>query len=167
MTKRIKTTKQEIATYWASHIDALGLTITSQQAGTHCWRCGVKKRLDRCHILADSLGGMDTPSNFVLLCKHCHIDNPNVNDEQIIWDWLKAYAVSSDKVYWFEQGLREYTYIYAETIEAEVLNSDDFQNAFLKQMEQVTHHFGQPRNNAATIAGVLRLTMNELKKDRL
>lgn len=166
MTKRIKTTKKEIADYWADRIDTMNLTVSSSQASTHCWRCGVKKRLDRCHILADALGGADTPSNFVLLCKHCHIDNPNVSDSEIIWDWLSAYAVSSDQVYWFEQGLREYAYIYHESINREVIDTKLFQETFFKQMEHVSHHFGQPRNNPATIAGALRLTLNEINKDR-
>lgn len=166
MTKRIKTTKQEIADYWASQIDALNLTVSSKQAGTHCWRCGVKKRLDRCHILAESLDGLDTPSNFVLLCKHCHIDNPNISNPQIIWDWMKAYAVSSEHVYWFEQGLREYAYIYNESVVRTLVDSKLFQEYFQEQMKNVSHHFGQPRNNPATIAGAIKLTMDEINKDR-
>ena len=48
---------------------------------------------DATFIVPDSLGGEDTPSNFVILCKRCHLDNPNVADPEVMWDWLRAYSV--------------------------------------------------------------------------
>ena len=43
--------------------------------------------------MPDALGGPDAPENIVLLCKRCHAEWPNVKDPEIMWDWLKAYAV--------------------------------------------------------------------------
>lgn len=166
-TKRIKTSKQEIATFWQDRIESDAISITYKQATTHCWRCGVKKRLDRCHILADALGGEDTPGNFVLLCKHCHFDNPNISNMDIVWDWLKAYQLHEGETFWFQQGLREFHYIYGKTLDEELLtlgynNRDTFEIAFQKQLQHVTHHFGQPRNNRATVAGAMKLALKSL-----
>ncbi|MFR6162100.1 HNH endonuclease [Mediterraneibacter gnavus] len=35
-------------------------------------------------MVPESLGGEDIPSNHVLLCSRCHLDNPNVADPEIM-----------------------------------------------------------------------------------
>ena len=65
--KNIKTTKKQIVDYWAEHVSEAGLSIDFSEADKRCWRCGCQRTLERCHIVPDSLGGEDTPSNFVLL----------------------------------------------------------------------------------------------------
>ena len=61
----IKTTIQQAVDYWASRIDECELSVDWAEADTHCWRCGCEKNLQHCHIVPDSLGGQDTPSNIV------------------------------------------------------------------------------------------------------
>ncbi len=84
--KAIKTTKKQIVDYWMEHADESGLSVDFSEAEQRCWRCGCERGLERCHIVPASRGGEDTPSNFVLLCKRCHLDNPNVADPEIMWD---------------------------------------------------------------------------------
>lgn len=88
MNKRehIKTPLSEIISYWAKHADECGLNVDWAEAENHCWRCGYERNLERCHIIPDSLGGKDEPSNLVLLCKRCHAEDPNVADPEIMWD---------------------------------------------------------------------------------
>lgn len=95
MSKRenIKTTIEEIVAYWSEHEDESGLSVDFSEAFERCWRCGYKRKLEHCHIVPASRGGEDIPSNFVLLCKDCHKDAPNVTDPEIMWDWLRAYVV--------------------------------------------------------------------------
>ena len=81
--KRIRTTIPEIVDYWARHTDECGLSVDFAEAHERCWRCGCRRRLERCHIVPDSLSGEDTPSNFVILCKRCHLDNPNVGTRRL------------------------------------------------------------------------------------
>lgn len=38
-----------------------------------CWGCGFEGNIERCHVLAKSMGGPDTVENLVLLCDHCHV----------------------------------------------------------------------------------------------
>ena len=89
-----------MCTYWARHTDESGLSVDFAEAHERCWRCGCRRRLERCHIVPDSLGGEDIPSNFVILCKRCHLDNPNVADPEIMWDWLRAYSVPLYDTFW-------------------------------------------------------------------
>lgn len=67
--KPIKTPPSEIVDYWAKRVDECELSVDWAEAESHCWRCGCKRTLERCHIIPDSMGGKDEPSNLVLLCK--------------------------------------------------------------------------------------------------
>ena len=87
--KRIRTTKKQIVEYWEQYVDE-------------------KRNLERCHIIPRSLNGEDVPSNFVLLCSRCHLNNPNVADPEVMWDWLRAYKVSFYDTFWIVQGMKEY-----------------------------------------------------------
>ena len=53
-----------------------------------CWRCGLKKAVERCHIIPHSLGGSNHPSNYVLLCKICHTQAPDLNDKEFMFKWI-------------------------------------------------------------------------------
>ena len=90
----IKTTITEIVKYLASQVDECDLSVDFREAHERCWRCGYKSRLERCHIVPHSLGGLDTPENLVLLCCLCHAEGPNIADPDFIWDWLKAHQAN-------------------------------------------------------------------------
>lgn len=102
--KPIKTTKQQIVEYWAKNVDESELSIDFSDAAERCWRCGCKSNLERCHIIPDSLGGVDSPDNLVLLCGKCHIEAPNFTDKEFFWEWLKAHKVSFYDTYWYLRG---------------------------------------------------------------
>ena len=128
--KTIKTTKKQIVNYWVQHVDESDLSVDFSEAEERCWRCGCKRNLERCHIVPDSLGGEDMPSNFVLLCKRCHMDNPNVADPEIMWDWLRAYKVPFYDTFWVVQGAKEYEKLYQTTWKEELkkrkINAGDY-----------------------------------------
>lgn len=106
--EQIRTTIPEIVDYWAKHTGECGLSVDFAEAHERCWRCGCQRSLERCHIVPASLGGEDTPSNFVILCKRCHLDNPNVADPEVMWDWLRAYGVPFYDTFWWVNGIEEY-----------------------------------------------------------
>ena len=169
--KNIKTTKKQIVDYWAEHVSEAGLSIDFSEADKRCWRCGCQRTLERCHIVPDSLGGEDTPSNFVLLCKRCHLDNPNVADPQIMWDWLHAYAVPFYDTFWQLQGAEEYEKIYSVSLNDEFRargltaeNEREFQELLQKQISKTSYHFGDPHLNIATLAGLYRMAFKELDR---
>ena len=114
--EQIRTTIPEIVDYWVKHADESELSVDFAESHERCWRCGCRRRLERCHIVPDSLGGEDTPSNFVILCRRCHLDNPNVADPEIMWDWLRAYGVPLYDTFWTIQGMDEYKKIYGVSV---------------------------------------------------
>lgn len=164
--KAIKTKIPEIVDYWNEHVDESDLSVDFSEAHERCWRCGCRRKLERCHIVPDSQGGADEPSNLVLLCKRCHLENPNLTDPEIMWDWLKAYKVTFYDTFWSNQGLLEYKRIYGTAFKEEMRKREIKDSAFLvnaieNAMEKTSYHFGDPHLNAATLAGVLRMALKE------
>lgn len=148
------------------------------EAGSRCWRCGYEKDLERCHIIPDSLGGKDEPSNLVLLCKRCHAEGPNVTDPEIMWDWIRAYGVPLYGTFWSIRGMKEYQFIYHKTIRQELVdilmragiapdNKEVIKvtEGYMREMcQQASVHFAQPYFNVATIAGIYRMMLKALAK---
>ena len=169
----INTTKREIVDYWFSRIDECGLSVDASEAHERCWRCGCEKSLERCHIVPYSLGGKDEPSNFVLLCKRCHIDNPNLSDPEIMWDWIRAYGVPLYDTFWDLLGMREYKFIYKkdffeEFIDIGITDTEEVRKIMdeyvPKIVKEAKHHYGHPYMNSATIAGTYRMIIKYVAK---
>ncbi len=176
--KPITTKIQEIVDYWSNLIYEGDLSADWADADSHCWRCGCEKNLERYHIVPDALGGKDEPENLVLLCKRCHAEGPNVTDPQIMWDWIKSYKVNCYDTFWMYHGLREYQFIYKNTMKddlKEILNKanisgkeerlqEELKKILASVGDQASVHFGQPYFNSATMAGMYRMTLKELAK---
>lgn len=153
---------------WLTKVDESRLSVDAIDAHERCWRCSRKGRLERCHIIPRSLGGNDEPSNLVLLCPRCHLENPNVKDPLIMWDWLYAYKTVLYDTFWFNRGMEEYQKIYGKSFQEELkeLNLIDENKAYLllefkNEIKHTTYHFGHPYLNSATIAGVLRIVLRK------
>lgn len=164
--QNIKTSKKEIVDYWFSIVDECGLSVDASEALERCWRCGYEELLERCHIIPDSLGGEDTASNLVLLCRRCHIENPNIADKDIMWDWLRAYSTTFYDTFWVKQGLKEYEFIYGKSLDKEfaernITDVEKFNEIVREQFEITTYHFGHPYLNSATLAGMFRVSLKK------
>lgn len=166
--EKIKTTKEQIVDYWAHHEQECGLSVDFAEAHELCWRCGCRRNLQRCHIVPDSLGGEDIPSNFVLLCSRCHLDNPNVADAEIMWDWLRAYAVPYYGTFWDIHGIKEYERIYGISFHEELAvrkitetEQEEVMQILKEMAAKATYHFGDPHLNLATQAGLYRMAIKE------
>ena len=181
MSKRppIKTTAEQAINYWIKYIDEGDLSVDWAEADTHCWRCGYQRNLERCHIVPDSLGGPDTPSNIVMLCKRCHADGPNVNDPEIMWDWIRAYKVLFYETFWHSKALKEYQFIYKNSFKEDLIKvlassgrnytneeiSDIIRLSLDETIAKASNHFGQPYFNTATLAGMYRMVIKKIAKD--
>jgi hypothetical protein len=169
--KTSKTKLEQIAKYWSSRIYEGDLSIDFSEALERCWRCGYKSKLEKCHIVPHSLGGKDKASNYVLLCSLCHSEGPNVDDPNIFWDWLKAHKASFYDIYWTIRGSREYQFIYGKSIEEELtelnIAEEKVSQLLREKMDKGSWHFGQPRMNPATVAGIFRLMILELRKETI
>lgn len=167
--KPIKTTKKEIVNYWTSKQNETGLSIDWADADERCWRCGYKKPLERCHIIPDSLGGKDEPSNLVLLCKRCHIEAPNVEDKNFMWDWIRAYGTSIYDTFWKIRAQKEYEFIYGKSYiqeleDRDILSDIDFRRYWNTDIGKTSIHYGHPWYNTSTDAGVLKMRLDAYDK---
>ncbi|MFJ7732504.1 HNH endonuclease [Lysinibacillus sp. NPDC097231] len=168
----IRTTKEQIVEYWFNIIDESGLSVDASEAIERCWRCGYKARLQRCHIIPDSLGGTDSVNNLVLLCERCHIENPNVSDTKIMWDWIRAYTTPFYDTFWMIEGFKEYEFIYGKSFEEEVRernikNTELIKKRFHEEFKKASFHFGHPYLNKATIAGMIHMVLKKYDKENI
>lgn len=48
----------------------------------------VKSRIQRCHIIAESLNGTEDVSNLFLMCKNCHAESPDTTNYDAFIRWV-------------------------------------------------------------------------------
>lgn len=171
-----KTPISEIVNYWASRIDECDLSVDWSEAEEYCWNCGSPKELTRCHIVPHSLGGKDEASNYVVLCRRCHEEAPNVEDPRIMWDWLIAHSGGLYGTYWVDEGFREYEFIYKRSVGDEIefiaknttnpVDQNDFLQRILREaVSKSIRHFGQSSPNKTTAAGIIRMALIQYAKE--
>lgn len=167
--KPIKTKKEAIVSYWSKIEDECGLSVDWSEAQERCWRCSNKKRLERAHIIPDSLGGKDEPANLVLLCKRCHIDAPNVESKTFMWDWTRANGTAIYDTFWQRRAEKEYEFVYGKSFieelkERDIISDYDLRLFWNLKIGRSVHHYGHPWNNESTEAGLLRMRLEEFDK---
>jgi hypothetical protein len=101
----IKTKHIDIIDYWRRRVDecdmgidwadaVIDITVEAKSLKLRCWRCSDVHRqgaIERCHIKAAQFGGEDKPSNYILLCRRCHEESPDLkSNKEAIWEWIKA-----------------------------------------------------------------------------
>ncbi|HEY4049065.1 MAG TPA: HNH endonuclease signature motif containing protein, partial [Acidobacteriaceae bacterium] len=90
--RTVLTTAEQIVAYWEeAGPSELDMGCDWADALDHCWRCGVKRSLQRCHIIPhqDPHNGPDVPENLVLVCSWCHKEAPCCDDPNAMWEWIK------------------------------------------------------------------------------
>ena len=75
--------------YWIQRIDECDMGCDWDEAHKRCWRCGMKRALQKCHIIPKSLGGKSSGENLIPLCSECHDEAPDVLDSTAMWSWIK------------------------------------------------------------------------------
>lgn len=155
----IKITHKEILEYWAATEDECGLAVDWAEAHERCWRCGYKSRLQRCHIVPDSLGGSDHPSNFVLLCSRCHREAPNHTNPKYMWAWLRATCVPFYDMYWTQRGMEEFEKVFRRkpfsNLDESKVSLGEVLELLRDEFDKTTVHWGEGRLNPSTIACVI------------
>lgn len=160
---------KEIVTFWSQYKSEIYLSIDWSEAHERCWRCGYKSALQRCHIVPNSLGGEDTPSNLVLLCGRCHREAPNIADPKYMWIWLEAYRTSLYDTFWTNRGIEEFEKMFGhkpfDKINEDIVSIERLRSLINKAMESTIIHFGEGRLNPSTIACILHQVENTLFDD--
>ena len=171
MAKNTTTTKiVDIVSYWEKIKYEGDLGVDWADAHERCWRCGCEARLQKCHITPHSIGGEDKPSNLVLMCCRCHKEAPNSNDEEMIWDWIKATKIPYYDIFWSYRGLQEYEKIYNKKFGADFgENPPTIPKASMKKMvetafDKTSVHFGEGGCNTSTLASVVKDVEAQISK---
>jgi hypothetical protein len=98
MTKREKSAKQrkwikECWDYHSQFISELDVAVDwgdFESEWARCWCCGGSTgKVQKCHVVAESLGGSNLPENIIPLCALCHDEAPDVDDRNEIFRWIK------------------------------------------------------------------------------
>lgn len=99
------------------------------------WTSWENNRLDRAHIIAQSIGGPDIPSNYLILCKKCHQDAPMVNDRELMLSW-----VTNREPYLVRQ-CREFMHEFAQVggTEKDLLVLSKNVDSLMHRMDAVAH----------------------------
>lgn len=174
--RRARVRNEDIVNYWRDSAWFLDLNISPERAASCCWRCGSMQDIQRCHIVPDALGGGSAESNLVLLCARCHAEGPNLQDEKIMFDWIKSYRKKWLDDFWINAAMDEYKRIYDKDILTEVEEilckeriSIEFDAAIVElkllaneAAATATFHFGQTWLNNASLAGCFRMALEEL-----
>jgi HNH endonuclease len=150
-----KTKHSDIVKYWGANESECGLAVDWAEAHERCWRCGYKSVLHRCHNVPASLGGVDEPSNLVLLCGRCHREAPNVTDTSFMWRWLRSSPAAFYDTYWTQRGIEEFARIFKRPPFTEARSLDRVSELLEKELENVTIHFCEGHTNSSTIAWVI------------
>jgi hypothetical protein len=101
MPQKNKPSRFAIARYWAEHEHRFVIDLGEPS----CFACGYwnerwddrktaserwnRARLERAHIIADSIGGSCEISNFLLLCRKCHQEAPMTNSRDLMLAWAR------------------------------------------------------------------------------
>jgi hypothetical protein len=111
-------TKSAIFEHWKDRLPGLGIFIAWREPS--CWACGFllgattrydikrpdaawakilqcweKIKLQRCHIVPQSLGGSDEVSNLFLMCRECHDMQPNTTIPDIFFEWARVQSAAA------------------------------------------------------------------------
>jgi hypothetical protein len=147
---------KQIAKYHMSNstINETELNFDWSEAETHCWKCGreMSKNLQRCHIIPASLGGSNEPDNFVLLCSRCHSLAPNINNPDVMWEWLKEPGCAKFSLYNSYdtvKALEMYEKEFGNSFFEDAFKQDDFMNRLRDGFKNISVHAG--RLNASTL----------------
>jgi len=91
--------------HWSSIVYEGDLGVDFSDAHERCWRCGYKRRVQKCHIIAKSLGGSDNPDNLIPLCAACHDEAPDVYEKEEMFNWIKKDHGVFYNTFWEEKAL--------------------------------------------------------------
>jgi hypothetical protein len=188
--KRRSPPHSDIVDYWESRVDEGDIGIDwADSPERRCWRCAklckskTANRIERCHIIPHSLKGSNEPCNFVLLCKHCHKEAPNINCKDAMWLWIKQTSVPYYNTWLEIRTNRDYKEIFGSCFNEDMLkvckkklgglSCDEIksfklvlEDEYKKNLKEVSVHWGQTYFNYSTRAFLYHRVLEKLKRKR-
>jgi len=154
----------DVLNFWKDKIEWNRTNVNLSDAKECCWHCGCKSKLQFCHIKPHSLGGEAVPSNIVLLCETCHRENPNIDDVEIMLNWIyQAKNVNLFGVqghYWIFRGMEECVRLYSFDVFEYILRNrtqidlDRLKTLITIYMNKACIHWSQAHFNPVTLGSI-------------
>ena len=166
--KMSKIKHQDLVDYWSSRIYEGDLGTDWDEGHKRCWRCGYTNYLERCHIIPKSLDGLNTPDNLVLLCNTCHREAPDINDSDVMFDWIKRTRGMFYEEYRTKRTLQSFKDIFGDENYSNMKNllknktAADFEDFMIETGTELGIHFGMDVK-PSSIACALKKWMDSLK----
>src|ERR1700722_20080456 len=107
-----------------------------------------RSRLERAHIIADSIGGSCEVQNFLLLCRQCHREAPMKNSRELMLAWARNREAHISKIFReFKFALPRAGVTEQDIEKLDALDYKTFASAFKKhlrrrQFDRHPHQFG-------------------------
>lgn len=103
-------------------------------------------------------------------------EGANVNDPDVMWDWITAYRTPLYDAFWYIRALKEYEFIYKKPFEQEICDilaqanlpppsTGQLRPYVFSAMNQASVHFDQGLPNTATLAGACRMVRKSIARD--
>ena len=120
---------------------------------------------DRAHIIPHMLGGSNNPSNFIILCHKCHLENPNTKYEDIYFTWLGS--VKNHNLKWSEDLLKSLRLFGISDEELIILDDFEIIRPIIKEtFEEAGIHQGiNVMTYSSLMAMKIKKYFEELEKD--
>lgn len=108
--------QQEIVAQWRQVFFQDKVSVTLEEATTHCWRCRDRLAVSLSLIRPKEYGGREVATNMVLLCDRCQQEQPRLADPSYVWSWLAAYRLPVANRFWMKQAMEEYERLFHKSV---------------------------------------------------
>lgn len=173
--------KADIFEYWKDWLDKNGF----DWGEPDCWACkrhwedrydvGPKPTwrmvraawnkvpLQRCHIIAKSLGGSDDVSNLFLMCRECHDLAPNTTSREVFFEWVEKQSWHKRMLKRIQEEIDIFGFTDRIPQVNDIINSEDFKTWFL---ENAGLHMSQAGDGTHFTISTLFAGVKEYMKQR-
>jgi hypothetical protein len=158
----------DIVGYWSQHLYEGDIGVDWCDAHERCWRCGCKRKLHKCHITPNSIKTSNAVEDFILLCKQCHEEAPDVNDRDYVLQWLKDNRSILYDNFWVSRSFDEALKGLDQKIITLVLRdrAERFKINYKKYLDDAEVHFGLNGYTHATRVWLLKKAIQETLNDQ-
>jgi 5-methylcytosine-specific restriction endonuclease McrA len=116
--------------------------------------------LQRCHITPHALGGINEPSNYVLMCADCHDAAPDTLDRRFFFQWISERHINGSP---FTPRQFSVAHLIADTAQAHGLDVDQLMSKAFARMDGTVPHLSD--TGPALSIGTYQWALSEAVKE--
>jgi len=151
--------------YWSKLIDESFLGVDWCEADVYCWRCGCNTPFHKCHIIPQSLGGNDDPSNIIPLCSRCHCEMPDVLDSKFVFEWIKDDHGNVYGTFWNNKSIKPLELLIKRLCDTGIPFSKEILNKWLAKTSVHFHPIAGGINKTSSKSWAIKNALLEMLGD--